>query len=91
MDFKVALLMADDEILDLRGLKCPLPALFARRALARAEQGAMLKVIADDPLASLDIPHMCAGEGHLVIEMRRDADTTHFILSPRPEAGDRAP
>jgi len=55
-----------DETLDLRGLKCPLPAMLARKALARLSPGAALTVLADDPLAAVDIPHMCHGEGHTV-------------------------
>lgn len=54
----------DDETLDLRGLKCPLPALMTRRRLARLQPGALLTVTASDPLAVVDIPHMCAEEGH---------------------------
>ena len=42
-----------DETLDLRGLKCPLPAMLARKALARLSPGAALMVLADDPLASV--------------------------------------
>jgi tRNA 2-thiouridine synthesizing protein A len=53
-----------DETLDLRGLKCPLPALLAKKALARIPPGATLTVLADDPMAVVDIPHMCHGEGH---------------------------
>ena len=60
-DFKMA--MQSEDVLDLRGLKCPLPALMTRNALAQRPQGATLAVIADDPLAVLDIPHMCAGIG----------------------------
>ena len=56
----------EDETLDLRTLKCPLPALLARKALAKASPGAVLLVLADDPLAVVDIPHMCHGEGHAV-------------------------
>jgi tRNA 2-thiouridine synthesizing protein A len=55
-----------DETLDLRGLKCPLPALLAKKALARLPAGAMLTVVADDPMSVVDIPHMCHGEGHAV-------------------------
>jgi tRNA 2-thiouridine synthesizing protein A len=55
-----------DETLDLTGLKCPLPALMARRALARMAPGGILTVIATDPLAAVDIPHMCGEEGHSV-------------------------
>ena len=53
-----------DETLDLRGLKCPLPAMMARKALARMAPGATLIVLADDPLSVVDIPHMCHAEGH---------------------------
>lgn len=55
-----------NEMLDLRGLKCPLPALLAKKALARLGPGAVLTVLADDPMSVIDIPHMCHGEGHAV-------------------------
>ncbi len=38
------------EPLDLRGLKCPLPALFAKRALLGAPRGACIEIVTDDPL-----------------------------------------
>ena len=44
--------------LDLRGLKCPLPALKTRKALAKAEPGAVLVVSCTDPMAVIDIPHL---------------------------------
>jgi tRNA 2-thiouridine synthesizing protein A len=53
-----------DEPLDLRGLKCPLPALLAKKALAGLAPGEALLVLADDPMAVVDIPHMCHREGH---------------------------
>jgi tRNA 2-thiouridine synthesizing protein A len=65
----------DEDVLDLTGLKCPLPALMARRALARLAPGAIITVRTTDPLAVVDIPHMCASEGHhvesLIQEERR--------------------
>ncbi len=66
--------------LDLKGLKCPLPALFARRALARALPGAEIEVVADDPLAAVDIPHMCAQELHAVVSVSREGDVTRLRL-----------
>jgi tRNA 2-thiouridine synthesizing protein A len=53
-----------DEPLDLRGLKCPLPALMTRKALVSCAPGTKLTVYADDPMAAVDIPHMCYSEGH---------------------------
>ncbi len=52
------------ETLDLRGLKCPLPALVSSRKLAHLAPGTLLTVLATDPMASLDLPHMCHKEGH---------------------------
>ena len=42
--------------LDLRGLKCPLPALRTRKALAGMAKGEVLTVECTDPLAAVDIP-----------------------------------
>jgi tRNA 2-thiouridine synthesizing protein A len=66
--------------LDLRGLKCPLPALFSRRALARAEPGTIIDVLADDPMAPVDVPHMCHSEGYDVVEVIREKDFARLRL-----------
>jgi tRNA 2-thiouridine synthesizing protein A len=70
--------------LDLKGLKCPLPALFAKRALVRAGTGAIVEVITDDPMAPIDVPHMCRQEGFEVIETVTDNGVTRMRLR-RPE------
>jgi tRNA 2-thiouridine synthesizing protein A len=69
-----------DETLDLRGLKCPLPALLAKKALARLSPGATLAVLADDPMSVVDIPHMCHGEGHAVESVASRDGYSEFIL-----------
>ena len=72
--------MQEDEILDLRTLKCPLPALMAKKALAKAAPGAYLTVLADDPLAAVDIPHMCHHEGHAVEGVTEEGGYRAFRL-----------
>ena len=67
-------------ILDVRGLRCPLPALIARRVLARAAAGLAIEVLSDDPLAAVDVPHMCTQEGYEIVDIRRQAHVTRFIL-----------
>jgi len=69
-----------DETLDLRGLKCPLPALLAKKALARLRPGAALTVLADDPMSVVDIPHMCHGEGHTVDSVASRNGYSEFLL-----------
>jgi tRNA 2-thiouridine synthesizing protein A len=75
-----------DETLDLRGLKCPLPAMLAKKALARLAPGAAIIVLADDPLAAVDIPHMCHGEGHAVERMASRDGISEFFLRVRPDS-----
>jgi tRNA 2-thiouridine synthesizing protein A len=71
---------AEPEILDLRGLKCPLPALFARRRLQRAKAGETIVVLTDDPLAPVDIPHMCTQEGFTHVSTERDGALARITL-----------
>ena len=72
--------MAQDDELDLRGLKCPLPALFARRALEKAPPGTVLAILTDDPMAPIDVPHMCRDEGYEVVASERDGERARMIL-----------
>jgi tRNA 2-thiouridine synthesizing protein A len=73
-----------EETLDLRGLKCPLPALLAKNALARLAPGTSLTVLADDPMSVVDIPHMCHGEGHAVKDVASRDGYSEFSLRARP-------
>lgn len=50
--------------LDCTGLKCPLPVLRTAKALRAAPPGAVVRVLATDPLAELDLRHFCAQAGH---------------------------
>ena len=76
--------MTADRELDLKGLKCPLPALLAKRALSRARPGEQVLVIADDPMAAIDVPHMCRQEGYEVVSLDRDGDLARIMLR-RPD------
>jgi len=68
------------EVLDLRGLKCPLPALFAKRALERAGEGAEIEIVTDDPMAPIDVPHMCRHEGFEFVSVTRDGNQARMVL-----------
>ena len=47
---------------DARGHRCPVPTLRLRRALEGCKSGAVVRLLADDPLARLDVPHFAAGQ-----------------------------
>jgi len=69
-----------DGPLDLKGLKCPLPALFAKRALLAAPRGIEVAIVTDDPLAVLDVPHMCRDESFELVSLERDGDVARMVL-----------
>lgn len=69
-----------DHILDLRGLKCPLPALRTRKALGNLAVGERLIVECTDPLAAIDIPHLVAETGHALEASSRDGDILRFCI-----------
>ena len=85
-----------DETLDLRGLKCPLPALMAAGSWRALAPGETITVLASDPLAVVDIPHMCGEEGHALIAStggRRTAFDHHgaFLIRRGTRAGSTLP
>jgi tRNA 2-thiouridine synthesizing protein A len=55
--------------IDALGLKCPLPVLLVRRALARAAPGGIIELHADDALAHIDVPAFCAAERHALLDV----------------------
>ncbi len=59
------------ETIDAPGLKCPLPALKAEKRLASLPPGALLVVLATDPMARVDIPLLCSKAGHACAESRQ--------------------
>ncbi|MGU9962228.1 MAG: sulfurtransferase TusA family protein [Candidatus Puniceispirillales bacterium WSBS_2018_MAG_OTU23] len=69
-----------DMYLDLKGLKCPLPVLKARRAIKDMRVGQVLEVIADDPAAMFDFPHFCEVQGHGLIKAERSTASTTLLF-----------
>ncbi len=66
--------------LDLVGLRCPLPVLKSRRALAGMSPGARLEVETSDPLASIDLPNMCREDGHRLVSTESDGGRARFLI-----------
>jgi tRNA 2-thiouridine synthesizing protein A len=56
-----------DAALDLRGYRCPIPVLKARKRLAAMAAGEELEIVADDPPVQVDMPHFCTESGHALL------------------------
>jgi len=56
-----------EDVIDLRGLECPLPVLRLAKVLRACPAGVLLTAWADDPIAVIDIPHFCVEAGHVLV------------------------
>lgn len=54
---------ADLEI-DALGLLCPLPVLRLRKRMAELDGDSVVRLLADDPAAAIDVPHFCQESAH---------------------------
>ena len=66
--------------LDLKGLKCPLPALKTRKALKSLKPGDLLEVHCTDPLSVIDIPNLIRETGDKVEITERKQDRIVFLI-----------
>ena len=69
-----------EKTLNLRGLKCPLPALRTRKALSQAAPGDILVVECTDPLTSIDIPNLLNQTGDTLEDTRKDKKLLTFRI-----------
>ena len=77
--------MAEPILVDARGHRCPVPTLRLRRALEAAEPGRQVRLIADDPLARIDVPHFAASAGATVISITDEpGGAISFLVSKAP-------
>jgi len=61
-----------EKTLNLRGLKCPLPALRTKKTLGGLVSGDILVVECTDPLAGVDIPNLLNQTGDLLEDTSKD-------------------
>ncbi len=56
-------------IVDARGHRCPTPSLRLQKALRGAAPLTRLTLLATDPMARIDVPHLMAGLGGRVVSI----------------------
>ena len=68
-------------IVDARGHRCPVPTLRLQRALARAARGCVVRLLVDDPMARIDVPHFAASHDCRVLSMADEAGVLIFDVA----------
>lgn len=67
-------------LVDARGHRCPVPTLRLRRALEGMASGEEVRLLADDPMARIDVPHFCNEIGALLLEADTGGEAFAFLI-----------
>lgn len=69
-----------DQVLDAKGLNCPLPILKAKKSLAPMSNGQTLEILATDPGSVKDFEAFCRTTGNKLLEHSESSGTYRFII-----------
>ena len=69
-----------DQILDAKGLNCPLPILKAKKALKGMTAGQILEVQATDPGSVADFAAFCNQTGNQLMNQSNEGDVYKFEI-----------
>jgi len=67
-----------DEVIDCLGQRCPLPVIAVARRLPQLPVGSVVRVLADDPAAAIDIPAWCRMRGQEFVGATTVGDAPAF-------------
>ncbi len=69
-----------DQVLDLKGLLCPLPVVKLQLAVKKLPAGAVVEGIATDPGVMADIPAWARTSGNTLLSIEQQGKEYHFIV-----------
>lgn len=75
--------MADcayDEMLDVKGLRCPMPMLRTKKVLSNMQPGQKLCVLATDPHAERDLSQFADQTGNKLLSSEKHEEVYRFII-----------
>ncbi len=69
-----------DQVLDLKGLLCPMPVVKLSMAVKKAALGATIEGIATDPGVMADIPAWARTTGNELVSIDQQGKEYHFVV-----------
>ncbi len=69
-----------DQVLDAKGLNCPLPILRTKKALKDMPTGATLEILATDPGAVKDFEAFCRTTGNELVSSNVNGGVYSFVI-----------
>lgn len=70
--------LEEDQVLDCRGQLCPMPVVRVGREMSRLKPGQVLKVLATDKGAVVDVPAWAGDTGNVFLQWHQEDD--HLVL-----------
>ncbi|HST92687.1 MAG TPA: sulfurtransferase TusA family protein [Brevundimonas sp.] len=67
-------------IVDARGHRCPTPSLKLQKAMREAPAGARITLLATDPMARIDVPHLLAETGGTLLSIQATGDVLTIVV-----------
>jgi tRNA 2-thiouridine synthesizing protein A len=83
--------MSEPDIVDARGLLCPLPVIRLQSAARDRPEGTLIRVIATDPGVRQDVPAWCRVHGHTIVETMQTEREIHLSVRLGSPPHKRAP
>ncbi|MDH7508363.1 MAG: sulfurtransferase TusA family protein [Methanomassiliicoccales archaeon] len=71
------------EILDCRGLMCPMPIVKLAKKIKEVEPGSLIELIADDVGSKEDVPAWCKRTGNELVEMKEEGGVYKYIIKKK--------
>ncbi len=69
-----------DQVLDTKGLSCPMPLLKTKKAINSLASGQILEVMGTDPGSKNDLPNWCDRSGHAFLGDKEENGFFRFFI-----------
>ncbi|MGZ3298943.1 MAG: sulfurtransferase TusA family protein [Asticcacaulis sp.] len=67
--------------IDARGHHCPVPSLKLQKQMKQTQPGVAVVLLADDPMAQIDVPHLCNQNNYLLQSVEPSGKGWRFVIS----------
>lgn len=72
--------MSTDQTLDVKGMKCPMPVIKAKKAIEQLQVGQVLEVVATDPGSMADFRAWTKNTGHELLMAEEDSGVFRYEI-----------
>ncbi len=72
-----------DQVLDCKGLSCPMPIMKVAKAMKALESGKVLELLGTDPGSKSDLPAWCEKTGNIFLEQTEEDGVYHFFVKKK--------